>query len=105
MRRRATRPRVYREHAPPRESSRHRNRSRRQSQQPLGAGENILQEAISAYGKTQRACKSFENRLDFMMRRAAVKTAQVDVGFGRLRKALKKILEKFNGEIADLLRF
>ena len=39
-----------------------------------------------------------------MMRGAAVEAAQVDVGFGGLREALKKIFEKLNGEIADLLR-
>src|SRR5258708_6841088 len=40
-----------------------------------------------------------------MMRGAAVEAAKVDVGFGGLREALEKIFEKFDGEVADSLRF
>src|SRR5258708_40136599 len=39
------------------------------------------------------------------MRRTAVQAAQMNFGLGGLREALKKILQQFDGEIGDLLRF
>jgi hypothetical protein len=64
-----------------------------------------FQAAVAADGETQRACESFEERFDLMMRRAAVEAAQVHVGFGGLCESLEKIFEKFNGEVADFGSF
>src|SRR5258707_8022142 len=78
---------------------------KRRSQKLLGAGKNIFQATIAADCETQRPRERFENRLDLMMRGAAVEAAQVNVGFGGLCEALKKIFQQFNSEIADFVRF